>query len=254
MENQNEKSFIMAERLKQLREENGYSHEKLSNALNERYSIKISSDSLMNYEVSDPHHTKAGKNKGMRVEYLRCLADFYGVSADYILGANVPRSPNISVQEIVSKTGLAEDNVLSLMAWTNLKNLSQVQNIEELTPVEKDVVDKAARIGSPGLAQYLLINLVRKLTTATLDRADDMCHAFNSYMLCLEDSKKFKWGSRLKSISKEVYMDIEKHGYRIVPAIKAMSHEWEQIEGILRYEIRRSLEKDLEQREKVNSN
>lgn len=81
-----EKSFIMAERLKQLREEKGLSHEKLSKALFDQYGVKISSDSLINYEVADADHTKAYKNQGMRVEYLRCLADFYGVSADYILG------------------------------------------------------------------------------------------------------------------------------------------------------------------------
>lgn len=81
-----EKSFIMAERLKQLREEKGLSHEKLSKALFDQYGVKISSDSLINYEVADAGHTKAYKNQGMRVEYLRCLADFYGVSADYILG------------------------------------------------------------------------------------------------------------------------------------------------------------------------
>lgn len=114
MKNQNEKSYIMAERLKQLREEKGYSHEKLSNALNERYGIKISSDSLMNYEVSDPHHTKAGKNQGMRVEYLRCLADFYGVSSDYLLGISDISSPSIDVQALVKYTGLSESNIRRL--------------------------------------------------------------------------------------------------------------------------------------------
>lgn len=86
MEHNLQKSFVMAERLKQLRESKGLSLEKLSKTLLEQYGIKISSDSLMNYEVADPYHTKAYKNQGMRVEYLRCLADFYGVSADYILG------------------------------------------------------------------------------------------------------------------------------------------------------------------------
>ena len=81
-----DKSFIMAKRLKQLREEKGLSHEKLSKSLSDQYGVKISSDSLINYEVTDLNHSKACKNQGMRVEYLRCLADFYGVSTDYILG------------------------------------------------------------------------------------------------------------------------------------------------------------------------
>lgn len=81
-----EKSFTMAQRLKQLREGMGLSHEKLSKTLLDRYDVKISSDSLINYEVTDENHAKALKNQGMCVKYLRSLADFYGVSADYILG------------------------------------------------------------------------------------------------------------------------------------------------------------------------
>lgn len=79
-------SLIMAARLKQLRKERKLSHVSLSTALNQQYGIDISRDSLMSYEVTDPNHNKPYKNEGMRVEYLRCLADFYGVSSDYLLG------------------------------------------------------------------------------------------------------------------------------------------------------------------------
>lgn len=106
----NEKSFIMAKRLKQLREEKGLSHEKLSKVLLDQYDVKISSDSLMNYEVADVNHTKVGKNQGMRVEYLRCLAGFYEVTADYLLGNSDIRSNNPDVKMIVDNTGLSETN------------------------------------------------------------------------------------------------------------------------------------------------
>lgn len=106
-----EKSFIMAERLKNLREEQGLSHEKLSKALFESYGVKISSDSLINYEVSEANHTKAYKNQGMRVEFLRCLADFYGVSSDYLLG----RTKDSSVRpSAVDELGISEGTVKHL--------------------------------------------------------------------------------------------------------------------------------------------
>lgn len=104
----------MANRLKQLRESKGLSHEKLCKAILERYNIKISSDSLQNYEVADINHTKAYKNQGMRVEYLRCFADFYGVSADYLLGISDVQSPDPKVGQIIQYTGLSEDNVAFL--------------------------------------------------------------------------------------------------------------------------------------------
>lgn len=94
-------SLIMAKRLKELREEHELSHVLLSKALKEKYDIDISRDSLMSYEVSDPYHTKAYKNEGMRVEYLRCLADFYGVSSDYLLGlTNDPAKKPSAVDEL----------------------------------------------------------------------------------------------------------------------------------------------------------
>ena len=94
-------SLIMAERLKQLRKERKLSHVALSTALNQAYGIDISRDSLMSYEVTDPNHSKPYKNEGMRVEYLRCLADFYGVSADYLLGlTNDPSREPSAIDEL----------------------------------------------------------------------------------------------------------------------------------------------------------
>lgn len=108
------KSFIMAERLKQLREGRGLSYDKLSKALADQYGVKISPDSLINYEVADANHTKAYKNQGMRVEYLRCLANFYQVSADYLIGISDVKSQDSSISTIVKSTGLSESAALSL--------------------------------------------------------------------------------------------------------------------------------------------
>lgn len=236
-----EKSFIMAERLKQLREGKGLSHERLSKTLFDQYGIKISSDSLMNYEVTEANHTKAYKNQGMRVEYLRCLAVFYGVSADYILGEDVPMSPDITLQEIVKRTGLTEDNVASLMTWANLPSVLQ-NDLETLTDTEKDVMLKAAHIGGkPEFAQYLLINLIRLLVSAVTNRADDLCETFNSYMLHLEDSQKFKWGHQQFSLTRDVFEDLAEHGWSIVPSSEALRLDWEHIESVLQYEIDKSL-------------
>lgn len=108
------KSLIMAQRLKDLRNERGLSHESLRKALMEKYEIDISVDSLKNYEVSKVPHAKAYKNDGMRVEYLRCLADFYGVSSDYLLGISDTKTPNTETRAIVALTGLSELNVCRL--------------------------------------------------------------------------------------------------------------------------------------------
>lgn len=116
MELGTEKSFIMAKRLKMLRESKGLSHEKLRDAIIEQYGVTISRDSLMNYEVTDAAHSKAYKNQGMNVKYLQCLSSFYGVSTDYLLGISDTQSPNPNVTEAMKYTGLTEKNVNLLHA------------------------------------------------------------------------------------------------------------------------------------------
>lgn len=116
----NNASFIMAQRLKQLREGKCLSHDKLSKALFDQYCVKISSDSLINYEVAEANHTKAYKNQGMRIEYLRCLADFYGVSTDYLLGISDVKSPNQDIVTAVKMTGLTQESIQSLSFFHQL--------------------------------------------------------------------------------------------------------------------------------------
>lgn len=109
-------SFTLGERLKDLREKRGLSHDKLKKQLNEKYGISVSRDSLMAYEISDETRAKASKfpNLGMRVEYLYCLADFYGVSLDYLLGKSTVPVPDGTVSKVCEYTGLSENAVVFL--------------------------------------------------------------------------------------------------------------------------------------------
>lgn len=92
----------------------------------DKYGINISVDSLKNYEVSKVPHAKAYKNEGMRVEYLRCLADFYGVSADYILGQI---SDPCRVPSAIDELGLSEKIVKWLAEVQSLKRRGIIWNM-----------------------------------------------------------------------------------------------------------------------------
>ena len=107
-------SQVLGKHLKEERLNMGLSHVKLSAILKEKYGVNISKDSLINYEVIDAAHTKAGSNVAMRAEYLYCLADFYGVSVDYLLGLNEVRSTDIQVKGDCQYTGLSEAAVQSI--------------------------------------------------------------------------------------------------------------------------------------------
>lgn len=145
-------SLLMAKRLKELREEKKLSHVSLSKALKERYDIDISRDSLMCYEVSDPHHTKAYKNEGMRVEYLRCLADFYGVSSDYLLGFTNDRNKEPSA---VDELGLSEKAV------NEIRIIGKTRGFEDCIPGLNFLIEDGDLLTLAALALRLR-NSVRK--------------------------------------------------------------------------------------------
>lgn len=113
-------SITMANRLKSARLAAGLSYEKLSAQIYDIYGVKISSDSLMNYEIGAENHRNAYKNQGMRVEYLRCLAGFYKVSSDYLLGLSDIPNPD---------TGAAREYYLNAAEKEKrLSNLAELLN------------------------------------------------------------------------------------------------------------------------------
>lgn len=136
-------SFTFGTRLKELRQERGLSHVQLSAQLKEKYGISVSRDSLMAYEVADDTRSKAEKlpNLGMRVEYLYCLADFFRVSLDYLLGKTDIAFPDIKTREICKYTGLSAQSIETLQflnTWFDGTYLIPTINLlleqEELPP------------------------------------------------------------------------------------------------------------------------
>ena len=107
-------SAIIGKRLKKLRCEKGLSHEKLSRVLAEKYDLKVSSVSLMYFEADDVENSRFGSNLKMSSEYVRRLADFYGVTADYILGISSIKTNDPQKAAAVKYTGLSEEAIEAL--------------------------------------------------------------------------------------------------------------------------------------------
>ncbi len=117
-----EQSFKMAWRLKSLREESKLSHDKLKTALLQQFGITISRDSLMSYEIQTEPHSKIknGKypNLNMGVEYLNAFAQFYGVSADYLLGLSNYPTINAHAAGAAEYTGLSLEAINRIVLET----------------------------------------------------------------------------------------------------------------------------------------
>ena len=126
-------SFEMAQMLKQLREERKLSHKSLAEELQSKYHINISKDSLINYEICDENRSKSDNlaNMKMRVEFLDCLATFYGVSTDYLLGKTVKKTPDISVRGASECTGLSETAIEKVQSLSNPETSPSVARIND---------------------------------------------------------------------------------------------------------------------------
>lgn len=138
---------ITAQRLRELREQRGLSHAALATEFEEKYKdlkyidssgqikgIKLSESALKNFEVGDKPHTKRLAGDGMGIRYLRCLADFYGVSADYILGMDVPPTPNMEERAVCEYTGLSEP-AINFLRYLNKLSTSDYWSGFIYTPI-----------------------------------------------------------------------------------------------------------------------
>lgn len=107
-------SSIIASRLKDLREERGLSLNKLADKLPPIGDKSISAEILRKYECYQNKKKESPANIGMSARVLHTLADFYGVSTDYILGRTDIKSPDMSIEAIVEYTGLTEESIIYL--------------------------------------------------------------------------------------------------------------------------------------------
>lgn len=104
-----------AQRLRSLREAKGLNYTQLKEEVERNCGVCISADSLANYEITaTQNHTKANKTKGMKIEFLRSLAKYYGVSSDWLLGISDVKNANAEVKSIVNCCGLSETSAEAL--------------------------------------------------------------------------------------------------------------------------------------------
>ena len=135
---------ITAQRLRELREANGYSYSMLAKKFNERYKdftytdkddkkheIKLSESALKSFEVGDKPHSKRLAGDGMGIRYLRCLAIFYGVSADYLLGLTDAPIPLEMPREVKETPDKAKEARNAYYRQYRAKNRDRIKAINQ---------------------------------------------------------------------------------------------------------------------------
>lgn len=225
MESFKSQSLIMGQRLRELRTARHLSFESLKKALMEKYNISISIDSLKNYEVSQSWHTKAAQKEGMSIKYLRCFADFYGVSADYLLGMDVPQTPDVTIRDMVEKTGLSEQATKYLID-TNTHNPDLMHVLNNVLEEQGffELVDEIGRYLGASMAT-LIVNRIQDDCFSDLDKQINSVDAF--------DEAYKKYANQLDMIAKSNSYEGFIHLYLEKYAAEALVSEQQHIEPLL---------------------
>ena len=124
----------MGVRLKELRQEKGISLTKLSEILEERYGISVSTSQLMYYEKEK----SAPRNK----QVWEKLADYFGVSEGYLLGySSVKNEVDLKVavlDEMLKKLLVIKDNGPNLLDLGLVTAIAEIESFKKEIEAQKD--------------------------------------------------------------------------------------------------------------------
>ena len=124
----------MGVRLKELRQEKGISLTKLSEILEEKYGISVSTSQLMYYEKggAEPRNKQVWKK----------LADYFGVSEGYLLGySSVKNEVDLKVavlDEMIKKLLVIKDNGPNLLDLGLATAIAEIESFKREIEVQKD--------------------------------------------------------------------------------------------------------------------
>lgn len=134
--------------------------------------------------------------KGRRVpnvSQIIKISEFLNVSTDYLLGKEVPMTADVSVQEMVNKTGLSEDIVLRLIAWNNIDN--STATVDAASPEYlKQISEDLNWVSKKDSFSDLVIEFTNCILSAYLESPRTITRWHQGYMYSL-----YTWYSALKS-------------------------------------------------------
>lgn len=246
---------IRSERLKDLRTSMGISTKALADATG------ISVGSLNTWENDD---ATAGKTStdGIKLENLIKLADFYGVSLDYLAGRTDVKSPSPTVQGVCEYTGLRE------------KSVNLLHSVKE-TAINDEFMDFSFTLTAASFEPELLkepdmIDIKKKLTRiVSVKASEQMLNGLNALLECdrikgllldlddyIKSSKKrhkdpwYDTGLMPKALRSEDVIYLEKNGYRTLSPLESADYAYFKVNNlfsdILKHEIVKEVSDDGE--------
>ncbi|MDO5155145.1 MAG: hypothetical protein Q4D51_04190 [Eubacteriales bacterium] len=111
------------ERLFELRK----SHNITATKMPQELSDYMTGACLIDYEETDPENaTRYRKTKGMSIEKLVAIADYYNVSVDYLLGRTDDKTNDFTMIEISKKLNLPPDTLMKISKMLENDTINQL--------------------------------------------------------------------------------------------------------------------------------
>jgi len=120
---------VFAKRLKRLRTEKDLTLHEFAKILSERYSVGVTYGSLGNYE-------RASRIPDLYL--LSCLAEFFDVTTDFLLGKSDLRDTNVIQTTMFDENSIKKEIKIGITKGSELENMS-IKEVKELVSKLKDL-------------------------------------------------------------------------------------------------------------------
>jgi transcriptional regulator with XRE-family HTH domain len=216
----------MGSRLKELRTTSGLSHDKLAAKLGKEMGVRISRDSLINYE------NKPDKCPGMKIEYLLAFSALYGVSTDYILGISDHKSTSEDAQNATNYVGLSEEIVSTLYAASHIDKIDSLQ-----APLSKSATDFLEQIDFSPFDKSLAISFMLSFCESLISAVFEDPVLFGQYLCHLNYFVGDNYDNNYRPAD-EVLDDIQSHGFALLPVETYLDFVADKIFDVLKERVK----------------
>ncbi len=126
------KNLTLGEKVKDLRKEKKLTLKELSEAIEKKTGVNIAPSTLSDLEK---YGDSERKSKEPLLSTLKAIAEFFGVSIDYLAGYTEAKSPQTEIQAIHRFLGLSETSI-NLLKMDHSKNNKIVSTINTMLEAE----------------------------------------------------------------------------------------------------------------------
>lgn len=167
---------IFSERLKELRQNKGLSLKKLA------CDLDVTAQSLSLYETGQ---------RTINIDLLKKIAEYFNVSADYLIGISDVLSADITTKAICDYTKLSEEALKEMLEWQKYPHDVKITNSKNYSITEIDFLNGLLTMNYGSAKTGVFSWLVMEVCRAVYNLEENSRNAGNLDAITRETQKRF---------------------------------------------------------------